>query len=153
LLILFLIKTTSICDTFLINLLSVLEQNLIKFAFKILNKMAIVKTVFTAFLLLIFSTLATAQTVGLTIDKLKTPVLTSRGTPQYKRVFLTSLGSKDVDNQGVSFNKPKQIPSIFSVEALPFFCKIEYKMGLNKKLPVKFRLGDVQYVDELEGKH
>ena len=40
----------------------------------------------------------------------------------------------------------------FSVEAMPFFCKIEYKMGLNKKLPVKFRLGDVQYVDELEGK-
>ena len=40
----------------------------------------------------------------------------------------------------------------FSVETMPFFCKIEYKMGLNKKLPVKFRLGDVQYVDELEGK-
>jgi hypothetical protein len=125
--------------------------------------MAIVKTVFTAFLLLIFSTLTTAQTVGLTIDKLKTPVLTSRGTPQYmassdipkigKRVFLTNLGSKSVDNQCVSAEKPKQIPSIFSVETLPFFCKIEYKMGLNKKLPVKFRLGDVQYVDELEGKH
>ena len=40
----------------------------------------------------------------------------------------------------------------FSVETMPFFCKIEYKMGLNKKLPLKFRLGDVQYVDELEGK-
>ena len=40
----------------------------------------------------------------------------------------------------------------FSVETMPFFCKMEYKMGLNKKLPVKFRLGDVQYVDELEGK-
>jgi hypothetical protein len=125
--------------------------------------MAIVKSVFTAFSLLIFSTLTTAQTVGLTIDKLKTPVLTSRGTPQYmassdipkigKRVFLTNLGSKYVDNQCISSDKPKQIPSIFSVEALPFFCKIEYKMGLNKKLPVKFRLGDVQYVDELEGKH
>ena len=40
----------------------------------------------------------------------------------------------------------------FSVETMPFFCKIEYKMGLNKKMPLKFRLGDVQYVDELEGK-
>ncbi len=37
---------------------------------------------------------------------------------------------------------------------LPFFCKIEYKMGVNSKtkMPMKFRLGDVQYVDELEKK-
>lgn len=37
-------------------------------------------------------------------------------------------------------------------EDLPFFCKIEHKMG--KKLPVqfKFRLGSVDYVDWLEGK-
>jgi hypothetical protein len=37
---------------------------------------------------------------------------------------------------------------------LPFFCKIEYKMGINSKtkMPMKFRLGDVQYVDELEKK-
>lgn len=40
----------------------------------------------------------------------------------------------------------------FSVDRMPFFCKIEYKMGLNQKLPLKFRLGDVRYVDELEGK-
>jgi hypothetical protein len=48
--------------------------------------------------------------------------------------------------------RPNKIPSVFSVEALPFFCKIEYKMGLQKKLPLKFRLGDVQYVDEMERK-
>jgi hypothetical protein len=115
--------------------------------------MTIIKTVFAAFLCLIFNQLTTAQTVGLTIDKLKTTVLISKGTPQYKSLFFAKSGSKIVDNQGFSLEKPKQIPSVFSVEALPFFCKIEYKMGLNKKLPIKFRLGDVQYVDELEGKH
>lgn len=35
---------------------------------------------------------------------------------------------------------------------LPFFCKIEHKMGKRTPLPVKFRLGSVQYVDFLEGK-
>jgi hypothetical protein len=40
----------------------------------------------------------------------------------------------------------------FQVEDLPFFCRIEHKMG--KKLPLlfKFRLGSVEYVDWLEGK-
>jgi hypothetical protein len=37
-------------------------------------------------------------------------------------------------------------------ESLPVFCKLEYKMGVANKLPVKFRLGDVEYVDMLEGK-
>jgi hypothetical protein len=115
--------------------------------------MAIIKSVLTAFLLLIFSTLATAQTVGLTIDKLKTANFTSKGTPQYRSPFFVKKLFENVDNQSISLEKPKQIPSVFSVEALPFFCKIEYKMGLNKKMPIKFRLGDVQYVDELEGKH
>jgi hypothetical protein len=52
-----------------------------------------------------------------------------------------------------------QRKSIFLVDQydpnkLPFFCKIEYKMGINSKtkMPMKFRLGDVQYVDELEKK-
>lgn len=40
----------------------------------------------------------------------------------------------------------------FQVEDLPFFCRIEHKIG--KKLPLlfKFRLGSVEYVDWMEGK-
>lgn len=115
--------------------------------------MTLVKTVFTAFSCLFFSQLTTAQ-IGLSIDKLTTERRSiAQRTPQYKSVFLTKKSFQNVGYQRVISNKPKQIPSVFSVEALPFFCKIEYKMGLNKSLPVKFRLGDVQYVDELEGKH
>jgi hypothetical protein len=45
-------------------------------------------------------------------------------------------------------------PDWFSVEKLPFFCKIEEKMTRNLKFPVKFRLGEVQYVEQvLEGKY
>ena len=36
---------------------------------------------------------------------------------------------------------------------LAFFCRLEVKMEKKAKLPVKVRLGDVQYVDYLEGKY
>ncbi len=35
---------------------------------------------------------------------------------------------------------------------LPFFCEIEHRLEKKGKMGLKFRLGDVQYVDYLEGK-
>lgn len=119
---------------------------------EILFKMKIMKSLLIGFFLLSLSPLSTGQTVGLSLNNVKT-VLPSVGLPpQYPSVFLPKKALKTYPNPIASVKKPTQVPSIFSVEALPFFCKIEHKMGLNKKLPVKFRLGDVQYVDELEGK-
>ena len=112
--------------------------------------MTAIKSVLIACLLPILPALATAQKVGLSLNNLKAP---SKLPPQYSTVFLQKNTTKSVDNQTVSIKKPMLVPSVFSVDALPFFCKIEYKMGLNQKIPVKFRLGDVQYVDQLEGKH
>jgi hypothetical protein len=40
----------------------------------------------------------------------------------------------------------------WKAEELPFFCKIEHQLGKKMSLPVKFRLGSVEYVDWLEGK-
>ncbi len=40
----------------------------------------------------------------------------------------------------------------YSVASLPFFCKLEVHLERAVKIPIKFRLGDVQYVDRLEGK-
>jgi hypothetical protein len=44
------------------------------------------------------------------------------------------------------------VPIVYSYNNLAFFCKIEVKMEKAAKLPIKFRLGDVDYVDRLEGK-
>ncbi|MCB0706970.1 MAG: hypothetical protein KDC34_16760 [Saprospiraceae bacterium] len=33
-----------------------------------------------------------------------------------------------------------------------FFCRLEWQLEKSIQVPVKFRLGDVQYVDQLEGK-
>lgn len=41
----------------------------------------------------------------------------------------------------------------YNCSELAFFCRLEVKIEKAAKLPVKFRLGDVQQVDYLEGKH
>ncbi len=89
--------------------------------------------------------------------------LSPNNLPNKYSLLLNKKYSQTLQNQRLTATIPTTLrkaptPNInapyyqFSVETMPFFCKIEYKMGLNKKLPVKFRLGDVQYVDELEEK-
>lgn len=48
--------------------------------------------------------------------------------------------------------KEQSAPRIYSYDELGLFCKFEVQMERVVKFPVKFRLGDVQYVDWLEGK-
>jgi hypothetical protein len=88
---------------------------------------------------------AQTPTIGLSLSDLKAP-------PQYLTIFSFKKNSSNANNRQTEQKTPRPIPLVFCVETLPFFCKIEHKMGLNQKLPLKFRLGDVQYVDELEGK-
>jgi hypothetical protein len=51
---------------------------------------------------------------------------------------------------------PKTSSVIFiprwSAETLPFFCRIEHQWSRKHRIPLKFRLGSVEYVDWLEGK-
>lgn len=44
------------------------------------------------------------------------------------------------------------LPAAWCYRDLAFFCKLEVKMEKAARFPVKFRLGDVEYVDRLEGK-
>jgi len=46
----------------------------------------------------------------------------------------------------------QQMPQAYAYKDLAFFCKIEVKLEKATKMPVKFRLGSVDYVDYLEGK-
>ena len=117
------------------------------------DKMTSNKNFFIAFLFIVIFSFEIKAQIGLS---------SNNSTNNYS-LFLSKKYSQTFQNQRLSATAPpplrKAPPSNinapyyqFSVETMPFFCKIEYKMGLNKKLPVKFRLGDVQYVDELEGK-
>ena len=44
------------------------------------------------------------------------------------------------------------MPRAYAYKDLAFFCKIEVQLEKATKMPVKFRLGSVDYVDYLEGK-
>lgn len=45
------------------------------------------------------------------------------------------------------------LPRAYRYEELAFFCRIEVQMERAFKFPVKFRLGEVQYVERMEGKY
>lgn len=48
---------------------------------------------------------------------------------------------------------PKQVPQAWSYQELAFFCKLEVKLEKATRLPIKFRLGEVQYAENREGKY
>lgn len=52
----------------------------------------------------------------------------------------------------VIFHRRQAIPNIYSYRDLAFFCKLEVQLERRTNIPIKFRLGDVLYVDYLEGK-
>ena len=60
------------------------------------------------------------------------------------------------ENSKNTFNlmqkEQQHIPAAYAYKDLAFFCKIEVQLEKAVKLPVKFRLGSVDYVDYLEGK-
>lgn len=45
------------------------------------------------------------------------------------------------------------IPKAYRYQDLAFFCRIEVQMEQLFKMPVKFRLGEVEYVERMEGKY
>lgn len=64
-------------------------------------------------------------------------------------------GALFADPPKMEKNEPQRSLALlpkWSAENLPFFCKIEHEWGKNARIPLKFRLGSVDYVDWLEGK-
>lgn len=45
-----------------------------------------------------------------------------------------------------------ETPRMYNYHNLAFFCRLEVKIEKASKIPVRFRLGSVPYVDYLEGK-
>ena len=51
---------------------------------------------------------------------------------------------------------PKRVDlteTAFNCNDLALFCRLELKMEKAAKMPVKFRIGEVQYVEKMEGKY
>lgn len=53
----------------------------------------------------------------------------------------------------VSYNNAPSMPKAWAYEHLAFFCKLEVIMEKKARFPIKMRLGEVQYVEQMEGKY
>jgi hypothetical protein len=110
---------------------------------------------------------AQSQSCGLTLKTMRPPQYSSENKPknaignvgfyQFKSTTIFNHRDSSYLNQYAKFKTTPSVLTpisfVFSVNNLPFFCKLEYKMGVEKQYPLKIRLGDVQYVDQLEGKN
>ena len=47
----------------------------------------------------------------------------------------------------------KSMPKVYSYKDLAMFCKLEVQLEQTMKFPIKVRLGEVQYVERMEGKY
>jgi hypothetical protein len=103
------------------------------------------------FLLLPLS--ANAQISGKSIPELRCealPVLQLSKTPFFQHA--NTPFPQYAHFKSSFFLQKTAVPIIYSYQNLAFFCKLEVQLEKAVKLPVKFRLGDVEYVDWLEGK-
>jgi hypothetical protein len=118
------------------------------------------KAKFCVFLLLISASFALkAQVaVGFTLEKC------SKMKPFEKGVFNLPINVVSYKNPPKFLNRTKVLENltvstcgVFTknnyADSLPFFCKIEHNWGKKLPMPLKFRLGSVEYVDWLEGKN
>ncbi|MFN7118231.1 MAG: hypothetical protein ACK4TA_15630 [Saprospiraceae bacterium] len=98
---------------------------------------------------IIINHVAQAQISGKSIPELRREALAT--TPVLMPSLYAPIPALNITSFKFLNAKPS-VPIVYSYHNLAFFCKVEVKLEKAVKLPVKFRLGDVEYVDRLEGK-
>ena len=56
-------------------------------------------------------------------------------------------------DSSISYTKPMIIPSNYQNLKWGFFCQKEWQFEKATKIPLRFRLGSLEYTNKLEGKH
>ncbi|MCB9273254.1 MAG: hypothetical protein H6564_04390 [Lewinellaceae bacterium] len=67
-------------------------------------------------------------------------------------VVLALPATKSSPEKGLGPVALPEMPRAYSYNGLGLFCKWEVQLEKAARLPVKFRLGEVQYVERMEGK-
>lgn len=77
-----------------------------------------------------------------------------QSAPEAKKSNLPLLFSRldMLATPSTPIDSPSKPQCQLSPSKMPIFCHIEHKMSQNSGIPIRIRLGNVQYVDQLEGK-
>ena len=71
---------------------------------------------------------------------------------KHKKIKLTSSLDRMTNSMNLPTRSVLKQRSVFEVNKLPIFCKIEHKLAKSSKINVMMRLGSLDYVNKLEGK-
>ena len=97
-----------------------------------------------------------AQLMGKSMPELRRlvyPVVEQNHTPTlstsslFWRKPLTTTNAPDLRQ---ALLRPPTTPRVYSYQDLAFFCRLEVQLEKSVGMPVKFRLGDVQMVEQME---
>lgn len=72
-------------------------------------------------------------------------ILKAQDSLDLSRLFKPQLRSDSISSIKLNLTK-------HNVNNLPFFCKMEELWSISSGLNVRFRIGDLEYVNKLEGK-
>ena len=111
---------------------------------------------------LLFSLNTYAQSGSFSITGKSIPELTQENQEKITLPFFKQANEVSLEKEKPTppslrqfFNSPltvSKMPKAYSYQDLGFFCKLEVQMEKRAKFPVKVRLGEVQYVERMEGK-
>jgi hypothetical protein len=105
-------------------------------------------------LLILGCLLAAASASGQSGPGLRPPVVVAPKAVRAPLVRLSpaSLRSSPAPELRAALMSVPGAPLAWRYEELAFFCRLEVQLEKAARIPVRFRLGDVRYVDYLEGK-
>lgn len=106
------------------------------------------KSAFLSIIFLGISLCLSAQTA-----EVKLPETPKLAFTNASSILLSTSLSQLASREQLSANGPLQsIPKTYDYHALSVFCKLDVQLDRIAPLNIRFRLGDVQYVDRLEKK-
>jgi hypothetical protein len=98
-------------------------------------------------------TAQTTQIIGKSVYELRTETFESAPALAIPHLLFSDTQNTSIpDLHTFTTDRYYQAPSSYRYQDLAFFCRLEVKMEKASKMPVRFRLGTVDYVDYLEGK-
>ncbi len=107
----------------------------------------------------VFSEKISAQSIGVQLKNVQKempkccqPRLNTDAVKRFSTTDSLTSSTKNNTKKSPFYSLKNPIAQAFSAEKLPFFCKIEHKMNKNKPTQVFFRLGNLDLVNEMEGK-